>query len=62
MTEPPWLPPEERRGTWSTVHVVVIGLGASGFAAADALAYVGAAVTVLDDGSGPRQRERARVL
>ena len=62
MTEPPWLPPEERRGTWSTVHVVVIGLGASGFAAADALAYVGAAVTVLDDGSGPLQRERARVL
>ncbi len=62
MTEPPWLPAEERRATWSTVHVAVVGLGASGFAAADALAFAGARVTVLDDGSGPRQAERAEVL
>ena len=44
-----------RRGTRS--HVVVPGLGVSGFAAADALQHLGARVTVVDDA---RRRDRAR--
>ena len=39
--------PRTRRG--SRLHVVVAGLGVSGFAAADALQHLGAQVTVVDD-------------
>jgi UDP-N-acetylmuramoylalanine--D-glutamate ligase len=62
VTVPSWLPPAERAGAWSQVHVVVVGLGGSGFAAADALTFAGARVTVLDDQSGPAQAARAQLL
>jgi UDP-N-acetylmuramoylalanine--D-glutamate ligase len=44
---------------WSGVRVVVLGLGVSGFAAADTLAELGCAVTVL---SRDADDERARIL
>lgn len=47
---------------WSGLRAVVAGIGIAGFAAADALLDVGAEVTVIDSGSGDRQRERAAVL
>jgi UDP-N-acetylmuramoylalanine--D-glutamate ligase len=62
VTEPPSLPAEGCRHEWSGVHVVVVGLGTSGYAAAEALAAVGGRVTALDDHDGPRQQERARLL
>ncbi|MGB3186700.1 MAG: UDP-N-acetylmuramoyl-L-alanine--D-glutamate ligase [Ornithinimicrobium sp.] len=52
-----------RDAPWGEVHVLVTGLGVSGFAAADALAQRGAKVTVVDQGSGhPVQAERAAIL
>lgn len=52
-----------RDADWSGLRVLVTGLGVSGFAAADALLERGAAVTVLDGGSGrPIQAERGKVL
>ena len=44
---------------WSGVRVVVLGLGVSGFAAADTLAELGCAVTVL---TRDADEERARIL
>ncbi|MGH1562683.1 UDP-N-acetylmuramoyl-L-alanine--D-glutamate ligase [Mumia sp. DW29H23] len=51
-----------RLDSWEGVHAVVAGLGASGYAAADALVQVGARVTILDDGDGDLLRERAGIL
>lgn len=51
-----------RTSDWSTVNVTVAGIGIAGFAAADALAQLGAQVTVIDAGDGQQQRERAEVL
>ncbi|MFC6149160.1 Mur ligase family protein, partial [Mumia xiangluensis] len=51
-----------RLDSWEGVHAVVAGLGASGYAAADALMQVGARLTILDDGEGDRLRERAEIL
>lgn len=51
-----------RTGPWGRVHAVVIGLGASGFAAADNLMHVGARVTVLAEGVRPGQEERVQLL
>jgi UDP-N-acetylmuramoylalanine--D-glutamate ligase len=47
---------------WAGLRVVVAGIGASGFAAADALVERGARVVVVDAGDGPAQRERAVIL
>jgi UDP-N-acetylmuramoylalanine--D-glutamate ligase len=44
------------------VRVVVIGIGVSGFAAADNLVHVGASVTVLAERATEEQREKARLL
>lgn len=44
-----WLPTADRLSDWSQAHVVVAGLGVSGFAAADGLLSLGARVTVLDE-------------
>src|SRR5436190_5206131 len=62
-----WLPTAARTSPWDQVHVAVLGLGLSGFAAADALQHLGATVTVLDDiddGSAPgsAQADRATLL
>ena len=51
-----------RSSNWSSVHAVVAGVGVAGFAAADQLLHLGARVTVIDAGDGPRQRERSDIL
>lgn len=48
-----------RDSDWSGVHVVVAGIGVSGFAAADALLSLGARVSVVD---AKAENERAAVL
>ena len=45
---PDWLPTADRSSRWDRLQVCVAGLGVSGFAAADALLRLGAAVTVVD--------------
>ncbi len=44
-----WLLRADRRSPWPQAHVVVAGVGVSGFAAADGLLQFGARITVLDD-------------
>ncbi|MDP2014073.1 MAG: Mur ligase family protein, partial [Actinomycetota bacterium] len=51
-----------RDSDWSDVRVTVAGIGIAGFAAADALAQIGARVTLVDSADGQPQRERADVL
>ena len=51
-----------RFSQWSDWSVTVVGIGIAGFACADALAQLGARVTVIDAGDGDRQRERAEIL
>ncbi len=51
-----------RDSDWSGIHVAVAGIGIAGFAAADALLSLGARVSAVDAGDGPRQQERAQVL
>ncbi|MGI8887494.1 MAG: UDP-N-acetylmuramoyl-L-alanine--D-glutamate ligase [Nocardioidaceae bacterium] len=66
MTAPtprvPWLSAAHRSSEWAQLHVVVAGLGVSGFAAADALQYLGATVTVLDDQITATATDRAVLL
>jgi UDP-N-acetylmuramoylalanine--D-glutamate ligase len=51
-----------RDADWSGLQVLVVGLGVSGFAAADALAERGAVVTVVSRDATDRIIERARIL
>lgn len=51
-----------RNDSWDGVHAVVVGIGASGFAAADNLMHVGASVTVLAESATPTQQEKAELL
>ncbi len=51
-----------RTSDWTSVHVVVAGIGVAGFACADQLLHLGAKVTVVDSADGDRQRERAEIL
>jgi UDP-N-acetylmuramoylalanine--D-glutamate ligase len=51
-----------RFSQWSDWSVTVVGIGIAGFACADALAQLGARVTVIDAGDGERQRDRAEIL
>jgi len=44
-----WLDTADRRSPWSELRVVVAGLGARGYSAADVLVELGAEVVVLDD-------------
>jgi UDP-N-acetylmuramoylalanine--D-glutamate ligase len=57
-----WLVRADRGSDWSGIAATVLGLGRAGFAAADALLRVGAAVTVVDQLEFADQRERATVL
>jgi len=52
----------DRRTDWSEVNAVVLGLGISGFAAADALLRMNATVTVLDHVDDEVRVERGRIL
>jgi UDP-N-acetylmuramoylalanine--D-glutamate ligase len=51
-----------RHTPWAGVHAVVVGIGVSGFAAADNLTHLGAHVTVLAESADDRQREKASLL
>jgi UDP-N-acetylmuramoylalanine--D-glutamate ligase len=62
MAGPEWLVGASRTSPWPQLRVVVAGIGASGFAAADALLGLGAQVTVLDQRDGESEADRARVL
>ena len=51
-----------RDADWSSLRILVTGLGISGFAAADALSERGAMVTVVSADATPAIGERARIL
>ena len=51
-----------RPDSWQGVRAVVVGIGSSGFAAADTLMHQGADVTVLAESADDRQRESAGLL
>ncbi len=59
---PAWLDTANRDSPWAELAVTVAGIGVSGFAAADALLGLGAAVTVVEGRAGATERERATVL
>jgi UDP-N-acetylmuramoylalanine--D-glutamate ligase len=58
----PWIPTADGMSPWPQTHVVVAGIGVSGFAAADGLLEFGARVSVLDDGSDDARRDKATLL
>jgi UDP-N-acetylmuramoylalanine--D-glutamate ligase len=51
-----------RHTPWDGVRAVVVGIGVSGFAAADNLTHMGARVTVLAESANEEQREKATLL
>jgi UDP-N-acetylmuramoylalanine--D-glutamate ligase len=53
-----WLATADRNSPWAEATVVVAGLGISGYAAADALLELGAAVIVLDEAEAAEDRRR----
>ena len=55
-----WMATANRLSDWGAAHVVVAGLGVSGFAAADGLMSLGATVTVLDEST--RYADKATLL
>ena len=57
-----WIASADRLSPWPQARVVVAGLGASGFAAADGLLDLGAQVTVLDESDTPENLEKAGLL
>jgi UDP-N-acetylmuramoylalanine--D-glutamate ligase len=59
---PSWLAAADGRSPWPQAHVVVAGIGVSGFAAADGLLQFGARVTVLDDQLDERRSDKGKLL
>jgi len=59
---PSWLPEADRRSPWPYAHVVVAGIGVSGFAAADGLLEFGARVTILDDLLDDKTSDKGKLL
>jgi len=57
-----WLAGADGASAWDRVHVVVAGIGVSGFAAADGLLQFGARVTVLDDVAGESNSDKGALL
>src|SRR6478672_13866911 len=57
-----WLTAADGRSAWPQAHVVVAGIGVSGFAAADGLLQFGARVTVLDDQFDERRSDKGKLL
>lgn len=51
-----------RDAAWGGLRIVVVGLGLSGFAAADALLERGAHVSVVSRDRTPAMEERAKIL
>jgi UDP-N-acetylmuramoylalanine--D-glutamate ligase len=62
MTTPVDLESLDRRSPWSDVRAVVVGIGVSGFAAADTLLHLGAQVVVLAESATEAQREKGALL
>jgi UDP-N-acetylmuramoylalanine--D-glutamate ligase len=52
----------DRHGSWDGVRVVVVGIGVSGFAAADNLLHIGAQVTIVAESATQEQQEKAGLL
>ncbi|MFL6174230.1 MAG: UDP-N-acetylmuramoyl-L-alanine--D-glutamate ligase, partial [Marmoricola sp.] len=48
-----------REDSWEPIRAVVAGMGVSGFAAADTLTHLGAAVTALDESDAGDRGEKA---
>src|SRR5215216_8013948 len=59
---PEWLAQADRRSPWPQAHVVVAGIGVSGFAAADGLLHFGTRVTILDDVLDEKTSDRGTLL
>lgn len=57
-----WIESADRLSPWAQAHVVVAGLGTSGYAAADGLLELGAQVTVLDEKDSAANVEKATIL
>jgi len=57
-----WLPEADGASPWEQAHVVVAGIGVSGFAAADGLLQFGARVTVLDDFANQSNSDKGALL
>ena len=62
MTRLSWLPQADGASAWQDAHVVVAGVGVSGFAAADGLLQFGAKVTVLDERDDATNADKATLL
>lgn len=62
MTGLAWLLSADRTSPWPQAHVVIAGIGVSGFAAADGLLQFGARVTVLDDAATPANQDKGALL
>ena len=59
---PDWLSRADRHADWSSLRVAVVGIGASGFAAADSLIQVGASVVVVAESDDDVSRDKATLL
>ena len=57
-----WLPRADGSSPWPQAHVVIAGIGVSGFAAADGLLEFGARITVLDDRADQANSDKATLL
>ncbi len=57
-----WLAEADGASPWQQAHVVVAGIGVSGFAAADGLMEFGARVTVLDDSASEANSDNGKLL
>ena len=62
MSRPSWLPAADGASPWEQAHVVVAGIGVSGFAAADGLLQFGARVTVLDERDDEANADKGALL
>jgi UDP-N-acetylmuramoylalanine--D-glutamate ligase len=59
---PDWLSAADRHSDWPALRVAVVGIGASGFAAADSLIQVGASVVVVAESDDESSRDRGTLL
>ncbi|HEY5820892.1 MAG TPA: UDP-N-acetylmuramoyl-L-alanine--D-glutamate ligase, partial [Propionibacteriaceae bacterium] len=57
-----WLTTADGASPWPQAHVIIAGIGVSGFAAADGLLQFGARVTVLDDAETPANADKGALL
>ena len=62
MTSLNWLAGADGWSPWPQAHVVVAGIGVSGFAAADNLNHLGASVIALDESDAGDRAEKAELL